>query len=92
MFDTLYLYVSSQSNRIQESEIALNNLVLTRPTHHTQWFSIAWPKSAAPNARAGFMAAPVSGPPMRMSAAIVRPMAKPAMDLKAPRGSAARPP
>ena len=45
-----------------------------QPSAHWFWTSIG------PRARPGFMAAPVSGPPMRMSAAIVRPMAKPAID------------
>jgi hypothetical protein len=35
------------------------------------------------------MAAPVSGPPMRMSIVIVKPIARPAMILKLPPGSAA---
>ena len=35
--------------------------------------------SAVPKARAGFMAAPVNGPPIMMSSATVNPIAKPAM-------------
>ena len=34
-------------------------------------------RTAGPNQRAGFIAAPVSGPPMKMSAATARPMARP---------------
>ena len=45
--------------------------------------------SCGPNARAGFIAAPVRGPPKRMSSVIVNPIARPAMDLNVPRGSAA---
>ena len=45
--------------------------------------------SSGPNARAGFIAAPVNGPPMKMPSVIVKPIASPAIALKAPRGSAA---
>src|SRR3954451_11536880 len=44
---------------------------------------------AGPNQRAGFIAAPVSGPPMRMSAVIANPMARP--PVLGPRGSTAVP-
>src|SRR5205814_5363757 len=46
-------------------------------THHTYQFSSAPAANAGPNHRAGFIAAPVSGPPIRMSAATARPIAIP---------------
>ena len=45
--------------------------------------------SSGPTARAGFIAAPVYGPPMQMSSVIVKPIARPAIVANAPRGSAA---
>ena len=48
-----------------------------------------WCARAGPNARAGFIAAPVKGPPKSMSMVIVRPMAKPAILLNAPLASTA---
>src|SRR5439155_1000837 len=47
------------------------------PIHHTYQLSRAPDATAGPNQRAGFMAAPVSRPPIRMAAATARPMAKP---------------
>src|SRR5438132_1315183 len=44
---------------------------------------------AGPKARAGFIAAPVSGPPTRMSKNSTAPIASPAILPKAPRGSMA---
>src|SRR5687767_8527071 len=47
------------------------------PIHHT-YQSVKLPDATAgPNQRAGFIAAPVSGPPMRTSAVTARPMARP---------------
>jgi hypothetical protein len=45
--------------------------------------------SSGPKARAGFIAAPVSGPPHRMPIVTTRPIPKPATALNAPRGSTA---
>src|SRR5437764_1922493 len=59
------------------------------PTYQIQAFVQNESTSSGPNARAGFIAAPVSGPPIRMSIVIVRPIASPAIDLNVPRGSAA---
>ena len=42
-----------------------------------------------PERRAGFIAAPVNGPPMSTSFVIVSPIARPAIALNAPRGSTA---
>ena len=47
------------------------------PIHHTYQFAKAPDATAGPNQRAGFMAAPVKGPPIRMSAATARPIAIP---------------
>ena len=47
------------------------------------------PASSGPKARAGFIAAPVSGPPTNTSIVIVRPIASPAIALNAPRASTA---
>ena len=55
-----------------------------RRTTPNRWSS-SRPPAAVPNARAGFIAAPVNGPPKRMSIVIVRPIASPAIDLNVPR-------
>ena len=47
------------------------------------------PASSGPNARAGFIAAPVIGPPTKTSIVIVSPIARPAIALNAPRSSTA---
>ena len=47
------------------------------PAIQTYQLSRKPPATAGPNQRAGFMAAPVSGPPIRMSAVMARPMARP---------------
>src|SRR5215831_10866906 len=59
------------------------------PTYQTHAFVQYRATSSGPNARAGFIAAPVSGPPIRMSSVIVKPIASPAIDLNEPPGSAA---
>src|SRR3984893_8307705 len=61
----------------------------TGPAYQTQPLAQWLPTSCGPNARAGFIAAPVNGPPKRMSIVIVRPIASPAIDLNVPRGSTA---
>src|SRR6266545_70914 len=59
------------------------------PTYQTQASAHSRSSSSGPNARAGFIAAPVSGPPIRTSMVIVSPIASPAIDLNAPPGSTA---
>src|SRR5207248_5562243 len=59
------------------------------PAYQTHAFDHVRERSSGPKARAGFTAAPVSGPPIRMSSVIVSPIASPAMDLNEPPGSAA---
>src|SRR5437868_7236361 len=49
------------------------------PIQYTYQLSKKDAGSAVPNHRAGFIAAPVSGPPSRMSVMTVRPMPKPAI-------------
>src|SRR6266480_884795 len=57
------------------------------PIQYTYQLSKNCATTAGPNHRAGFIAAPVSGPPIMMSIEIVRPMAKPPTALKVPFGS-----
>src|SRR5881396_1188770 len=52
------------------------------PIQYTYQLSKNWETTAGPNHRAGFMAAPVSGPPIMMSIEIVRPIANPPTALK----------
>ena len=59
------------------------------PMYQIQKLSQSPERSSGPKARAGFIAAPVIGPAIRMSSVIVRPIARPAIDLNVPRGSAA---
>src|SRR6187431_3277470 len=59
------------------------------PTQYTHQSSQTPKTSSGPKARAGFIAAPVSGPPARMSNVITSPIASPAIEAKDPRTSAA---
>src|SRR5204863_10034383 len=59
------------------------------PAYQTQAFVQFRCTSSGPKARAGFIAAPVSGPPISTSIVIVSPIARPAIDLNVPPGSAA---
>src|SRR5450830_1360461 len=47
------------------------------PTQYTQWFSQNPATNPGPNVRAGFMDAPVRGPPTRISTRTVSPIPKP---------------
>ena len=59
------------------------------PAYQTQPLAQWSPTSCGPNARDGFIAAPVNGPPKSTSIVIVRPIARPAIDLNVPRASTA---
>ena len=61
------------------------------PTIHTTELSQSPPTSAGPNQRAGFIAAPVSGPNAMMSNAITRPIVNPAVLFQGPLSSTAVP-
>ena len=57
------------------------------PIQYTYQLSKNCATTAGPNHRAGFMAAPVKGPPIMMSREIVSPIARPPTALKEPFGS-----
>lgn len=57
--------------------------------YQTQKCAQCAPTSCGPKARAGFIAPPVSTPPIRTSAVIVRPITRPEICLNVPRGSTA---
>ena len=50
---------------------------MTGPNQYNQMFCNPPPKSAGPKCRAGFMAAPEIGPPIKISSATVNPIKSP---------------